>query len=71
MLFKIVDEFEVKFDVLVFFKGKRRDELVKILNKVAEDRYFCLFFNEAKRYFNQFLFNLIISNALIQKRETK
>ena len=46
MFFEVVDEFEVDFNVFVEGEGKVGDEVVKVLNKIAEDGYLSLFFDE-------------------------
>ena len=43
MLFKVIDEFEIKGDVLVMTESERTDETVKVLDKIAENWYFVLF----------------------------
>lgn len=46
MFFEIVDEFEIYFNVFVEREGKVGDEVVKVLDEIAEDGYLSLFFDE-------------------------
>ena len=46
VFFEVVDEFEVDFNVFVEGEGKVRDEVVKVLDEIAEDGYLSLFFDE-------------------------
>lgn len=46
VFFEIVDEFEIDFNVFVEREGKVGDEVVKVLDEIAEDWYLSLFFDE-------------------------
>ncbi len=46
VFFEIVDEFEIYFNVFVEREGKVGDEVVKVLDEIAEDGYLSLFFDE-------------------------
>lgn len=46
VFFEIVDEFEIDFNVFVEREGKVGDEVVKVLDEIAEDGYLSLFFDE-------------------------
>lgn len=46
MLFEVVDELEIELDVFVVVEGEGRNQVVEVLDEVAEDRYLSLFFNQ-------------------------
>ncbi len=46
VLFEVVDELEIELDVFVVVEGEGRNQVVEVLDEVAEDRYLGLFLNQ-------------------------
>ena len=71
MFFEVVYQFEVHGHVLVVVEGEGADEMIEILDEVAEDWDFVFFCYQVDRFRQQFFLYLVVHHTLIQQRKAK
>ena len=60
MLFEIVDKLQINISIFVVIKGQRGDQIIKIFNKIAENRDFVFLLNEVDRAEQKFFLEFVI-----------
>jgi len=60
VLFEIVDKLQINISIFVVIKGQRGDQIIKIFNKIAENRDFVFLLNEVDRAEQKFFLEFVI-----------